>query len=71
VADGATGLLCEPDSPDDLAAKLAILLDDAELRERLGQAGRKRFDERCRWDVTIERDYRPLLTPRQARRPTP
>ena len=45
VVDGATGLLCEPGNPDDLARKLEILLDDPGLRERLdgsagGEAGR-------------------------------
>src|SRR5262249_41740940 len=35
VADGATGLLCEPGDSDDLAAKLATLLDDRGLRERM------------------------------------
>jgi len=36
VAAGATGLLCKPGEPVDLALKLTTLLDDRELRERLG-----------------------------------
>jgi glycosyltransferase involved in cell wall biosynthesis len=61
VSDGATGLLCEPGDPDDLARKLSVLLDDAELRRRMGAAGRKKFEEEFRWDVVIEKHYRPLL----------
>jgi glycosyltransferase involved in cell wall biosynthesis len=68
VADGATGLLCEPGNAADVAAKIAMLLDDADLRERLGQAGRRRFAEHYTWDVIIERHYRPLLTARDAGR---
>jgi glycosyltransferase involved in cell wall biosynthesis len=66
VAEGATGLLCEPGDAADLAATLEILLDDAALRDRLGQAGRKRFEEHYSWPVIIERHYRPLLAQRVA-----
>jgi glycosyltransferase involved in cell wall biosynthesis len=61
VADGSTGLLCQPGDPDDLARKLAVLLDDADLRKRMGLAGRRRFEEEFTWDVVIERHYRPLF----------
>jgi glycosyltransferase involved in cell wall biosynthesis len=61
VADGATGLLCQPGDPDDLARKLAMLLDDAEMRKRMGLAGRKRFEEEFTWDTVIEKHYRPLF----------
>jgi glycosyltransferase involved in cell wall biosynthesis len=62
VADGATGLLCTPDDPEDLAQKLETLLDDADLRRRMGAAGRKRFEDEFSWPVVIERHYRPLLS---------
>ena len=65
VLDGATGLLCEPGDPEDLAKKLETLLDSAELRERLGLAGRRRFEEHYAWPVIIERHYRPLLARRR------
>jgi glycosyltransferase involved in cell wall biosynthesis len=61
VIDGATGLLVEPGDPGDLARKLEILLDDPALRRRLGDEGRRRFDEHYAWPVIIERHYRPLL----------
>ena len=40
---------------------LLNLCDDALLRERLGLAGRRRFEEHYAWPVIIERHYRPLL----------
>ena len=61
VADGATGLLCEPGDPADLARKIETLLDDPGLRRRMGLAGRRRFEEQFAWEVVIERHYRPLL----------
>jgi glycosyltransferase involved in cell wall biosynthesis len=64
VADGATGLLCHPGDAGDLARKLAVLLDDFELRRRMGLAGRRRFEEEFAWDVVIEKHYRPLLVKR-------
>lgn len=65
IAEGATGLLCEAGNVEDLARKLEVLLDHPERRERMGQAGRERFDECFRWDVIIQRDYSPLLQPRR------
>ncbi len=65
VADGATGLLFEPGDAADLARNLEFLLDDAALRERLGLAGRRRFEEHYAWPVIIERHYRPLLRRRK------
>jgi glycosyltransferase involved in cell wall biosynthesis len=61
VADGATGLLCEPGDPADLARKIETLLDDPDLRQRLGLAGRRRFEEHYSWDVIVERHYKPIL----------
>jgi glycosyltransferase involved in cell wall biosynthesis len=61
VADGVTGLLCEPGDSDDLARKLEVMLDDAKRREQMGLAGRRRFEEEFSWDGVIEKHYRPLL----------
>ena len=61
VVDGVTGLLCEPGSDEDLAARLDVLLSDEKLRRELGQAGRRRFEEHFSWPVVIDRHYRPLL----------
>jgi glycosyltransferase involved in cell wall biosynthesis len=70
VLDGVTGLLFDPGSAADLARKVDGLLDDRELRRRLGEAGRRRFEEHYAWDVIIERHYRPLLVPRKRGQPT-
>lgn len=61
VRDGETGLLVEPGNSVDLADKIARLLDDADLRRRLGEAGRRRFEQEFTWDVVLERHYRPLF----------
>jgi len=45
VADGETGILFEPGSPESLAAALRRLLQDKELRQRMGEAGRERVKE--------------------------
>jgi len=66
VSDGVTGLLCEPGDPVDLAAKIARLLDDPDLRREMGLAGRRRFEADFTWETVIERYWRPLLTRRTA-----
>ncbi|MCI0548161.1 MAG: glycosyltransferase family 4 protein [Candidatus Rokubacteria bacterium] len=45
VRDGETGLLVPPRDPEALAGALETLLHDAELRHRLGVAGRARVPE--------------------------
>ncbi|HEY1764046.1 MAG TPA: glycosyltransferase, partial [Opitutaceae bacterium] len=40
VRDGVTGILVTPDRPAELAAAFEKLIHDAELRTRLGGAGR-------------------------------
>jgi len=49
---GETGLLVEPNDPDALVGAIRQLLDDAELRARLGANGRRRVMERFTWEVT-------------------
>lgn len=50
IVDGETGLLFEPDNPEDLAEKIKILIDDEVLRERIGMNAREtsveKFDAR-------------------------
>ncbi len=54
VEDGTSGLLVPPDDVDALAAALARLVDDADLRRRMGLAGRARveeeFSDAINWD---------------------
>ncbi|WP_019139661.1 glycosyltransferase family 4 protein [Noviherbaspirillum massiliense] len=46
VADGETGLLVPPEDPAALAEAIGRLLDDADLRRRMGKAGRERYEKR-------------------------
>ncbi len=74
-ADGETALLVAPGDSEALAARIAVALDDPELRARIGAAGRQRVIERWTWRHTAVgtvEHYRALLaeTPHiQARRP--
>ena len=64
-------MLFEPGDPADLARQIARLLDDPDLRRRMGQAGRKRFEEEFTWETVIERYWRPLLHERRPVTPKP
>jgi glycosyltransferase involved in cell wall biosynthesis len=58
VVDGETGLLVPPRNVGALRAALERLLDDVELRRRMGEAGRERIREHFTWpavtDLTIQ-----------------
>lgn len=59
ITDGVDGLLVPPRDPPAIAAALRRLIDDPDLRTRLGTAGRKRivehFDSRLWADVLLKR----------------
>jgi glycosyltransferase involved in cell wall biosynthesis len=55
VADGETGLLVPPQDPAALAAALRRLLADPELRTKMGEAGRRRVEERFSESAMAER----------------
>jgi hypothetical protein len=55
VSDGDTGLLVPAGDADALARAILRLADDASLRERLGDAGRRDFLERFAADRVAER----------------
>jgi glycosyltransferase involved in cell wall biosynthesis len=44
VEDGVNGFLVPPHHPRVLAEKIAMLLNDASLRQRMGRAGRRRYE---------------------------
>ncbi|TFG88717.1 MAG: glycosyltransferase family 1 protein, partial [Gemmatimonadales bacterium] len=50
VREGVTGYLVEPRHPDALADRLAQVLRDGPLRERLGRAGRDEYERRFTLD---------------------
>ena len=56
VSDGESGLLVPADDVDALASGMRQLLDDDQLRQRLGQAGRERA-RRFDWDdIALEKE---------------
>jgi len=52
--DGGCALLVPPNDPGALAAAIVRALDDADLRARLGAAGRERVLEKFTWRATAE-----------------
>ena len=58
VEDGVNGLLCPPGEPGALAAAMARLLEDEDLRRRLGQGARESFDRSWNWAPQLEAETR-------------
>ncbi len=52
---GHTALLVPPNDPDALATAIGRLLSNAQLRDRLGRAGRQRVLNRFTWRITAEK----------------
>jgi glycosyltransferase involved in cell wall biosynthesis len=55
IVDGESGLLSDQDDPVAFAEHLACLIQDAEVRERIGEAGRKRVAERFERSANLPR----------------
>ena len=51
VEDGRTGFLVEPGDVTTLRARIELLLGDAALRRRMGEAARTKVAGLCAWDV--------------------
>ena len=68
IRDGVDGLLTTPSDIDGLADALASLMDDPELRRRLGKDGRRRVAEKHNLAMNTRRladVFRRRLTPEQ------
>lgn len=68
-SDGDTGVLVPPADPSALAAGLRRVLDDTDLRERIGERGRARVLDRFTWRIAAARtveQYRALLDEHRA-----
>ncbi|HLV97930.1 MAG TPA: glycosyltransferase family 4 protein [Ktedonobacterales bacterium] len=62
---GDAALYARPNSAEDFADKIEILLNDEALREQMGAVGRKRIDEEFSWDHTkteLLRAYEALVS---------
>lgn len=55
IVDGESGLLADQDDPAGLAQHLERLIEDAELRRRIGDAGRTRVAERFEGSANLPR----------------
>jgi len=55
VGNGSAGILVPPEDPVALAGAIKRLLADKPLRQRLGQAGRKRIEEAFSWEDAAKR----------------
>jgi glycosyltransferase involved in cell wall biosynthesis len=67
VEDGVHGLVAANRDPRDLADKMALLLADAARRRAMGQAGRRRVEERFDVEQTIATVIEPLMAQADAR----
>jgi glycosyltransferase involved in cell wall biosynthesis len=56
IADGETGLLCDPHNPSDIATTAIRLLTDEQLRSKLGAAGRKRAETEFSLETLLPRN---------------
>lgn len=71
VQNGKTGLLANVEESDALADSLIKLLDDRELRQRMGINGRKYVVENFTWDISAQKMltvYREVLPDKDANR---
>ncbi|MEJ2487736.1 MAG: glycosyltransferase family 4 protein, partial [Anaerolineales bacterium] len=50
VEDGKSGMLVEPNDPGDLAEKLDFMIDNADLRLRMGNYGKELSETKFSWD---------------------
>ena len=62
VRDGENGLICEKNNPEDLAKKLMLLLNDKQLRVKMGQDGYKKYQEKFTLEIFEKRFTEILYT---------
>ena len=53
IIEGETGLLAEAGNQEEITKKLTKLLDDAELRTKLGKRGKEIAERHYSWDKKI------------------
>jgi phosphatidylinositol alpha-1,6-mannosyltransferase len=60
ILDGETGLLVDPEKPEEIAAACVRLLQDPALAARMAAAGRERILRELTWDHVAQRTIRAL-----------
>jgi len=55
---GDAGIPVEPKDPKALANAIRVLIDDEELRDELGERGRKRVEENFTWEKVVDQTVR-------------
>lgn len=55
VDDNINGLLVEPKNVDDLTFKIKNLIEDKNLRDKLGRMGRKKAEEKYSWPKIVKK----------------
>ncbi|WP_217544656.1 glycosyltransferase family 4 protein [Streptomyces sp. GbtcB6] len=55
VLDGETGWVVRGGSPEEAAERIVALLGDSELRQRMGERGRRWVEEKWRWDLLADK----------------
>ena len=55
ISDGVDGFLCDGD--EEVAQRVVELLENPDLRRRLGEAGRRKTLERFTWDKIAARAH--------------
>ena len=61
VTHGETGFIFDPGDSTALAGFLARLLDDGDLRKRMGASARQRAEEEYDWKRIVAKHYGPIL----------
>jgi glycosyltransferase involved in cell wall biosynthesis len=73
VADGKTGIIVPARDPQAMAEAIERLMDDADLRERMGRAGREWVQQRFTWHeaaVNTVAVYREAIASRRSAKVT-
>ena len=55
VMDGITGILVDPDNPEDIASALKLLISDNKLAAQMGSEGRKWAETQMSWEHVADR----------------
>src|SRR3989338_4066742 len=61
IEDGKNGFFIEPGNVRSLMQKLEILLENEDMRIRMGEEGRKKAEREYDWDKIIDNFYMPLF----------